>query len=253
MQTSQADPTPPQNPPIAILLAAGVGKRLGESHDGPKVLLDFAGRSLIERHLAALSAAGVDDIAVTVGHAADTLRATLGDRATTVFNPQYRQGSLVSLWVQRERLRSGRDVLLMDGDVLYDTRILERLIAAPGEAVLLVDRELEPGDEPVKVCFRGETMVDFRKRPEHPHDWHGESVGFFKFTPAMAARLADACDRYIAAGITDVEYEEAIRDLMLADPAAFSHVDVTDLPWTEIDFPEDVAKARDAILPHLGA
>jgi len=253
MQTSQADPTAPQPRPIVILLAAGVGKRLGESHDGPKVLLDFAGQSLIERHLAALASVGIDDIAVTVGHEADALRAALGHRATTVFNPQYRAGSLVSLWVQRERLRSGRDVLLMDGDVLYDARILERLIAAPGEAVLLVDRELEPGDEPVKVCFRGETMVDFRKRPEHPHDWHGESVGFFKFAPDMAAKLADACDRYVAAGNTAVEYEEAIRDLMLADPAAFHYVDVTDLPWTEIDFPEDVDKARDSILPQLGA
>jgi choline kinase len=251
MQTSQVDPIPTQTTPIVILLAAGVGKRLGGSHDGPKVLLDFAGRSLIERHLDALTAVGVADIAVTVGHEADTLRAKLGDRAQTVFNPQYRAGSLVSLWVQRERLRSGRAVLLMDGDVLYDARMLERLIAAPGEAVLLVDRELDPGDEPVKVCFRGETIVDFRKRPEHAHDWHGESVGFFKFAPDMAARLADACDRYVAAGITDVEYEEAIRDLILADPAAFRYADVTDLPWTEIDFPEDVVKARDTILPSL--
>jgi choline kinase len=259
MQTSQATPSPAPTPsslathgaPIAILLAAGVGRRLGETHDGPKVLLDFAGRSLIERHLAALAAVGVTDIMVTVGHEAATLAAALRARAATVLNPDYRQGSLVSLWVQRERLRAGRPVLLMDGDVLYDRRVLERLVAAPGEAVLLVDRELEPGDEPVKVCFRGETMVDFRKTPEHDHDWHGESVGFFKFGPAMAARLADACDRYVAAGRTDVEYEEAIRDLMLADPAGFSYVDVTDLPWTEIDFPEDVAKARDAILPHL--
>lgn len=237
--------------PIAILLAAGVGRRLGETHDGPKVLLEFAGRSLIDRHLAALAAVGIEDIVVTVGHDAPILTAALADRAGTMLNPDYRQGSLVSLWVQRDRLRAGRPVLLMDGDVLYDARMLERLVAAPGEAVLLVDRELEPGDEPVKVCFRGETMVDFRKRPEHAHDWHGESVGFFKFGADMAVKLADTCDRYVAAGRTDVEYEEAIRDLMLADPASFTYVDVTDLPWTEIDFPEDVAKARAAILPHL--
>ena len=251
MQTSQPPAAAAETSPIAILLAAGVGQRLGETHDGPKVLLDFDGRSLLDRHLAALTAVGVDDLVVTVGHEAEALRHAIGDRAGTMLNPDYRQGSLVSLWMQRDRLRAGRPVLLMDGDVLYDTRMLARLVAAPGEAVLLVDRELEPGDEPVKVCFRGETMVDFRKRPDHAHDWHGESVGFFKFGAAMAAKLADACDRYVAAGRTDIEYEEAIRDLMLAEPDAFTYVDVTDLPWTEIDFPEDVGKARDAILPHL--
>lgn len=239
--------------PIAILLAAGVGKRLGATHEGPKVLLDFAGRSLIDRHLDALAGAGVGDVAITVGHDAELLRAVVGARAETVLNPDYRRGSLVSLWVQRDRLRSGREVLLMDGDVLYDARMIARLRAAPGEAVLLVDRELEPGDEPVKVCFRDGVMVDFRKRPEHAHDWHGESVGFFKFSPAMAAALADACDRHIAAGHHDIEYEEAIRDLILADPGRFGWADVTDLPWTEIDFPEDVAKARTMILPELAA
>ena len=247
MQTSTRQPVPPQ----VILLAAGIGRRLSDTHVGPKILLDFAGRSLLRRHLDALAANGIDDIAITVGHEAAMLRETLAGRAATIDNPDYRQGSLVSLWAQRDRLRSANTILLMDGDVLYDARMIERLLATPGEAVLLVDRELEPGDEPVKVCFRGETIVDFRKQPEHAYDWHGESVGFFKFGPAMAARLADACDRYVAAGRTEVEYEEAIRDLILADPAAFTYADVTDLPWTEIDFPEDVAKARDAILPAL--
>jgi choline kinase len=139
----------------------------------------------------------------------------------------------------------------MDGDVLCDSRMIKRLLAAEGEVVLLVDRELEPGDEPVKVCFRDGLMVDFRKRPEYAHDWHGESVGFFKRSPAMASALADACQVYIDAGRTDVEYEEAIRDLLLAQPLRFAYVDVTDLPWTEIDFPEDVEKARNVILPKL--
>jgi choline kinase len=237
--------------PIAILLAAGVGRRLGETQQGPKVLLEFDGRSLIDRHLAALSGAGVEDIVVTVGYEAALLRAALAGRAETVENPDYRQGSLVSLWTQRVHLRSGRPVLLMDGDVLYDARMIERLLAAEGDAVLLVDRELEPGDEPVKVCFRDGVMVDFRKRPEHAHDWHGESVGFFKFSPPLASALADVCEGYVARGQTDLEYEEAIRDLMLAQPDRFTYVDVTDLPWTEIDFPEDVHKARAIILPAL--
>jgi choline kinase len=175
----------------------------------------------------------------------------LDGRAKAINNPDYRQGSLISLWVHRDVLRAGRSVILMDGDVLFDQRMLWRLVAAEGEGVLLVDRELEPGDEPVKVCFRDDVMVDFRKRPEQPHDWHGESVGFFKFSPSLAAALADACDAYIEAGRLGVEYEEAIRDLILGNPERFTYIDVTDLAWTEIDFPEDVEKARHIILPSL--
>ena len=237
--------------PCAIVLAAGIGARLGEAHNEPKILLEFGGRSLIERHLDALARNGIRDLVVTVGHGADRLRAVLAGRAETVLNPDYRQGSMVSLWVQRDRLRSGRTILLMDGDVLYDARMIERLRAAEGEAVVLVDRELEPGDEPVKVCFRDGRMVDFRKRPTRAHDWHGESVGFFKFSPAMATALADTCEAYMATGRKDVEYEEAIRDLMLVRPDSFTHVDITDLPWTEIDFPEDAERARNVILPSL--
>jgi choline kinase len=247
MQTSH----PEAAAPIAILLAAGVGRRLGGSHDGPKILLEFGGRSLLDRHFEGIFAAGIRDVTVTIGHEAERLRAAVGRRAETVVNADYRRGSLVSLWTQRERLRSGRTVVLMDGDVLYPPEMIARLVAAPGDAVLLVDREIEPGDEPVKACFRDGRLVDFRKKPEHPHDWHGESAGFFKFSPEMAARLADACAARVAAGQLDVEYEEAIRDLILAAPERFSAVDVTDLPWTEIDFPEDVARAREVILPQL--
>ena len=171
-------------------------------------------------------------------------------------NPQYRRGSLVSLWAQRERLNAGGGVILMDADVLCDARMLARLGEGSAEATLLVDRELEPGDEPVKLCFRrsadgGEQIVDFRKRPEHAHDWHGESVGFFRFSSRVANDLAARCDAYVSAGRLDVEYEEAIRDMIVAHPQRFGAVDVSDLPWTEIDFEEDVVRARARVLPQL--
>ncbi len=240
----------------AIILAAGIGRRLGDSHDGPKVLLSFDGKTLLQRHLEALGEAGVGDVSITLGHRGAEIRAEVerlgqAGRVNFVENPRYTEGSLVSLWTQGELMRSGRPVLLMDGDVLYDSRMIDRLFEGAAENALLVDREIEPGDEPVKICFRGETIVDFRKKPEHAHDWHGESVGFFHFSPATAAALWDRCDDYVARGVLKVEYEEAIRDLMLAEPARFGAVDVSDLPWTEIDFEADVERARHTILPQL--
>ncbi len=244
-------------PPLAVILAAGVGKRLGATHHGPKMLLAFDGRTLLERRLAALAACGVVEAVITVGHEAAAIRAEVerigsAVRVGFVENPRYREGSLLSLAVQREVLTSGRTVLVMDGDVLHDRRMVARLLEGGAEAALLVDPELEPGDEPVKVCFEGERIVDFRKVPANPGDRHGESVGFFRLSPAMARALADRCDaRAAGEGGGRLEYEEAIRDLILVDPSRFAALDVADLPWTEIDFEADVAKAREVVLPQL--
>ena len=250
--------SPDAEAPIAIVLAAGVGRRLGEAHSGPKMLLRFAGRSLLARRLQALAACGVSDVRLTVGHEAAAIRAEVertapaGLTSSFVDNPRYREGSLLSMLAQADAMTCGRPVLLMDGDVLHDARMTARLTGPGPPNRLLVDPELEPGDEPVKVCFRGGRIVDFRKVPADPGERHGESVGFFRFDAATAAAVhARGAVKAAEPGGGGLEYEEAIRDLLLADPDRFAAVDVGDLPWTEIDFPEDVARARDEILPLL--
>ena len=240
--------------PSAIILAAGVGRRLGRAV--PKVLLDFGGKSLLERHLTALHANNVRDVAITVGHRPDLIRSELTrlgvlDSVALIENPRYREGSVVSLAVQCAQLVAGKPVLLMDGDVLYDSRMLARLLQATPENVLLFDRAIEPGEEPVKICLRGEFIVDFDKVPEHAHDRHGESVGFFRFSASMAMALAERATAYVEGGHASAEYEAAIRDLIVAHPNRFGVEDISDLPWTEIDFEADVARARQEILPRL--
>ena len=242
------------SPVSAIILAAGVGRRLGNS--APKVLLDFDGKTLLARHIAALHAHGVRDIAITVGHRPDLIRDELDrlgalDGVALMENPRYREGSVVSLAVQRERLAAGATVLLMDGDVLCDSRMIGRLLAAAPQNVLLFDEAIEPGDEPVKICLNGTTIVDFAKLPDHAHERHGESVGFFRFSPDMAAALGERANAYVRAGRAGAEYEAALRELILAHPDRFGYEDISDLPWTEIDFEADVARARREILPRL--
>jgi choline kinase len=160
-------------------------------------------------------------------------------------NPDFREGSIVSLWVARDVLRSQRPILLMDADVLYDQRMMTRLLTSTHPNCLLLDREIEPGDEPVKICVNGARIVDFHKRPSVAHEWHGESVGFFRFDAATAEELADRVDDYVQSGRRALEYEEPIRDMIMQSVAGrFGYEDISGLPWTEIDFPEDVAKAN---------
>jgi choline kinase len=255
----------PSNPsdtlaPCALILAAGVGRRLGgaegEHANMPKALLDFGGKSLMARHIESLRGLGIGDITVVIGFEAEQMRAALaalsdGPAVATTVNPDFREGSVVSLWAGRAALRSGRPVVLMDADVLYAPDLLERLVASTWSGCLLLDREIEPGDEPVKLCVRDGQIVDFRKQPTEPHDWHGESVGFFKLSPEVAGELADRVEEYVASGRRMMEYEEPIRDMIMASaPDRFGFEDISGTPWIEIDFPEDVVKAR-ALLPKI--
>ena len=242
----------------AIMLAAGVGARLGQGEDfAPKVLLRFGGKTLLERHVEILRALGVRELVMGVGHQADRLTGAItemgaADFVRTVMNPHYKNGPITTLWALRGELATDEPVILMDGDVLYDRRMMQRLIESPIANCFLMDRDVEPGEEPVKVCMRGGKLVDFHKQPTEPHDYYGEWIGFLKLSPEMAARVPAATKPYVDSGKESALYEVAIRDLVLADRAgAFGVEDVTGLPWIEIDFMQDVARAESEILPKL--
>ncbi len=242
----------------AIILAAGAGERLGAPwNEAPKALLRFAGATLLGRHLAILEQAGVDDIVIGVGYRADLIVDELaalgvGSNVRTVVNPRYREGSVVTVWSLREELTADRPVLLMDADVLYDARLVRRLCESEHPNCLLFDADIEDGEEPVKICLRDGEIVDFGKTVTPDHDRHGESVGFFRFSPEAASRLAGIISGYVEAGRSGEMYEEAIRDLLRAMPrGAFGLEDVTGLPWIEIDFADDVRRAETEVLPRL--
>lgn len=243
----------------AIILAAGVGERLGAAAGGrPKCLLEMDGRTLLSRHIEFLRSYGIADVNVVTGYQEAMVIAELEKLrcgASLFHNPDYRAGSVVSLHAARAVLDSDEPVLLMDADVLYHPSILGALAGTRHANCLLIDRNFEAGDEPVKVCVDEGQIVEFRKRvaPGISFDWQGESVGFFRFSPAMAASLGERTQAYVDDGRKNEPYEEAIRDLLLAFPQQFGWEDISGLPWIEIDFPDDVRRAREEVLEQLTA
>ncbi len=242
----------------AIILAAGVGHRLAfEGPRLPKVMLEFGGRTLLSRHVDILRHCGVEEIVVAVGYRSDLIDAELAAMGVagtveTVFNADYEEGSIVTLWTVRDQLSRGGDVILMDGDVLYDHRIMEVLLASRHRNCFLLDRDFEPGDEPTKLCVREGVLVEFHKQVNVAYDYWGESVGFFRLSEDVARRLVPATRRYLDAGKRRELYDEALRDILLGDPhGSFAFEEVTGLPWTEIDFMEDVERAAAETLPRL--
>jgi len=245
----------------AIILAAGRGLRLQlpEDQQLPKCLLRFDGMSLLERHLHLLKNAGVLEVVVAVGFrheliAAELERLDWHPYPELVLNERFHLGSVLTVHTAAEAMTRGGSVLLMDGDVLYDERIMSAL-AAGEEPVnrLLIDRNFESGDEPVKLCLRDGVPIELRKQlaADLKFDTIGESVGFFRLNQAGARRLAALAAGYVARDRAHMPHEEAVRDQLLERSQIFEVTDVTGAPWIEIDFANDVARAAEEVLPQL--
>ena len=238
----------------AILLAAGVGKRLhARSRGRPKCLIEIGGKSLLRRLLEALAAAGVADVAVVVGFGEGAVRAALeppppGLRLRIVTNPRYREGAILSLWAARDALDG--PVLLMDADVLCAPALITRLVGSPHANCFLLDASVAPTGEEQMLLVDGGRVRNIVRGGAPGYPLAGESVGFLKLSGDAARLLAGLLERRIAAGDTGIEHEEVYPDLLASVEVGYERVD--GLPWTEIDFPEDVAHAEREILPRLG-
>ncbi len=83
------------------------------------------------------------------------------------------------------------------------------------------------------------------------YDTIGESVGFFRFKEDCSRRPTELLKGYVDGGRANMPNEEAVRDLLLERSHTFDTADVTGAPWIEIDFPGDVARAAEEVLPQL--
>ena len=244
----------------AIILAAGQGNRLSEFNPDarPKCLLEFGGKSLLARQLDSLFSCGVNQITLVVGYEADQIIDHVGllssrPEVAFVYNPAYTDGSVLSLLAAKDALTSNSTVLVLDADVLFHPQIMRILVNSSTPNCYLIDEDFAAGDEPVKIAIQKGKMVEFRKKlpSDLKYDTLGESVGFFKFNGDCAARIAHTCAAYKTEGLLDAPHEEALRDVLLAQPSDFACEDITGLPWLEVDFPEDVERAIKQILPAI--
>ena len=244
----------------AIILAAGRGSRLQQAAERqlPKCLLNFGGRSLLERHLRLLETVGVEEITLALGFRHELIEAELArlgrPHVEIVLNRQYELGSMLTVHTAAGPLTRGGDVLLMDADVLYHEGIMAALAAGRGPVNrVLIDRDFEAGDEPVKVCVRAGVPIELRKQlePGLEYDMIGESVGFLRCDERASRRLAAIVADYVASSRAHLPHEEAVRDLLRERSQRFEVCDVTGMPWIEIDFPGDVVRATDEVLPQL--
>lgn len=237
-------------PPIAIILAAGRGRRLGAlTRSQPKCLLRVGPRTLLEHQLAALRQVGVERVAAVIGFAGEKVRAVGGNRLDYILNRRSSStNSLYSLWLARHLARRG--FLLLNADVFFPPEVLVRLLESPYPDALTVERRARFEAEEMKVELNGDRVLALSKELPGGRS-HAENVGIVKFSAAGAEALSSTMERLLARGAERQFAPFAFN--VLARDYPLHAVAIDGLPWIEIDFASDLRRARREILPFVAA
>lgn len=227
----------------AVIMAAGKGKRLGQlTKQMPKCLLDVGGMSIIERQIGILRKYDINDIIVVVGYQAAMVKERLErHRITFVFNPFYETTNvLTSFWFAREKIRD--DFIFLHGDTIFDQPIFGDMFVSDGDVVLPVQFK-DCGEEEMKVITEGPSVVKISKELSL-HESDGEFIGVAKIGEKAVKDVIGIVDDFMVKGEFNLYFESAIQGLIDKKKYLVTFSDTKDHYWNEIDFVDDLEKAR---------
>ena len=233
----------------AIILSAGQGSRLGHLvDDKPKCLIEFNGRTLLDRQLDTLEANGVLEAVVVTGFHDELVQQAIeartgGPSVRTIFNPFYKVADNTgSLFMAREELQG--DCLVWNGDTLVSRELMRRVVqnSQPGICVT-IDRKDAYDEDDMKVVEEGGRLKAIGKRL--PLDTvNAESIGLLAFRSGGAEQFRDAIERAMRTPEgTTIWYLRVINHI--AQSADVWTLDIKGEEWGEVDFPPDVEAARE--------
>jgi choline kinase len=240
----------------AIILSAGQGSRLGQlTHDRPKCLIEFAGRTLLDRQLDTLAAVGIERATVVTGFRDDQIEAALerrrqageGPEVRTIFNPFYKVADNTgSLYMAREAFDA--DTLVWNGDTMVSVALMQKVVGndRPGICVT-IDRKAEGYDaDDMKVVEEGGRLRAIGKRLEDSDGVNAESIGLLAFRGDGPARFRAAIEEAMRSPEgTQIWYLRVIHHL--AQSSEVWTLSIEGEQWGEVDFPEDVAAAEQLV------
>ena len=240
-------------PEVALVLAAGLGLRLRLENNIPKPLVRVLGLTLAERVVCILEAAGVRRFFVTLGHEAETVRAHFSDIARRrgvavdfVEAEDWERGNGASTLAAKGRTGDAPFFLVMS-DHLFDPGIARALAddpPAPGEICLAVDRGKDgifDLDDVTRVRIDGGRIQAIEKSLD---DWDAGDTGIMLCTSGLFEGLERAAARNMH-GLSD-----GLREL--AGERRARTVDVTGMPWLDVDTPEALREAERRLMRDQG-
>ncbi len=240
-------------PELALILAAGLGSRLRPQTKTPKPLTRVLGLTIAERVVCTLLDAGISRFLVTLGSEAETIRGHFSDiarrRGVTidfVEAKNWERGNGASALAAKGRTGEVPFFLVMV-DHLFDPKIVRALAddpPAPGKMHLAVDRDKDgifDLDDVTRVKIDGGRIKQIDKTLD---DWDACDTGVMLCTSGLYKGLerATANNKH---GLSD-----GLREL--AGEGRAKTVDVTGLPWLDIDTPDALREAERRLMRDQG-
>jgi len=232
----------------AIILSAGQGSRLGHLvDDRPKCLIDFSGRSLLDRQLDMLAANGVEEAVVVTGFHDELVNEAIaqrsgGPKVRTIFNPFYKVADNTgSLFMARKELAG--DCLVWNGDTLVSRALMAKVLANPKPGICVtIDRKPSYDEDDMKVVEEGGRLKAIGKRLELGLV-NAESIGLLAFRGGGAEQFRGAIEQAMRTPEgTTIWYLRVIN--AIAQGADVWTFDIQGEEWGEVDFPADVEAAQ---------
>jgi choline kinase len=235
----------------AIVLSAGQGRRLLPlTADRPKCLLPVDGETcVLRRQLELLARCGVPRAVVVTGFAADQVEQELvshpvpGIAVETMFNPFYASSdNLATCWLTRNAM--SEDFLLMNGDTLFESSALERVLGSPPAPITVtIDHKARYDDDDMKVSLdaSGRLLAIGKTLPTPAVG--GESIGLLAFRGAGPKVFVDELEQAMRReGALRRWYLSVVHGL--ADRVRVETCSIRGLWWQEVDALEDLERVR---------
>lgn len=230
-----------------LILAAGRGTRISRYLSGnPKCTVDIGeGQRLIQYTVDLLHSKGIDDIGIVLGYKDQVIRETLaGKNVRFYFNPFYDvTNSIASAWFAKDFIK-GDDLLIMNGDVYLEDKLLDVILAESGSPVMFADGSRKETAD-YKFFYVDGILKKYGKELEGA-DVTGEYIGIGRFSKEFLPQFTARMEEMICRQEHSVWWENVIYSLSEEQPIRVE--DVAGFFWAEVDYIEDYER----ILEHRG-
>jgi L-glutamine-phosphate cytidylyltransferase len=232
----------------AVILAAGIGSRLGPlTTHIPKCLVRVGGMTILERALRAIKSAGAEEAVIVTGYKREVLEAfaselETGLKLSFVHNPDYATtNNVYSLWMAHLAIES--DFLLVESDVLFTPSMIADL-SMPCTASLSPFRDWMNG---TVASVDSEMRVNgmYLKNDVKPEVPLFKTVNLYSFDfQTWKCALWPRLDHKVRSGEVQVYYEAVIAEAIREDGLHLRAAICPESKWLEVDTPEDLDAAR---------
>lgn len=235
----------------AIILAAGMGKRLGEyTKDNTKCMLPVNGVRLIDRVLTQLSTLHLNRVVIVVGYQGQNLINHIGDRYDDrlkieyVNNPIYdKTNNIYSLNLAKDKLRED-DTILIESDLVFSDKLFSMISECPYPNVALVAKYESWMDGTMVRIDENQNIVNFVPKQAFKYseiDSYYKTVNIYKLSKEFSAnKYIPFLEAYSQAMGNNEYYEQVLRVITMIDQAGMKALPIGDEKWYEIDDQQDL-------------